>query len=154
MCFSGCGRLVGDRRMHEAGCSSFALATQIPGDEHECVSIRRLTVYSAGYRGLTLHGSQNAGQTMTMQDDYGDEQPRPQGMTSTAKVLVVLGSIFGILLLACCGGLVFVGWKFQGVARSIAKNFTTTNPQDIRARTAEIVHIDIPEEFEPLQAFD
>jgi len=42
-------------------------------------------------------------------------------MSSTAKVLLVLGSIAGVLLLACCGGVAFVGWKFQGVAKTFAR---------------------------------
>ena len=75
-------------------------------------------------------------------------------MSSTAKVLLVLGAIAGAGLLACCGGMAFVGWKFQGIAKNFAENITTSNPDEIRARTAKIVHIDIPDEFQPMQAFD
>jgi len=75
-------------------------------------------------------------------------------MSSTAKVLLILGSIAGICLLACCGGVAFLGWKFQGVVQTFAENFTTKDPNEIRARTAQIMHIDIPDSYPPLQAFD
>lgn len=91
---------------------------------------------------------------MSMQDDFRDEQPQQQGMSTTAKVLLILGAIAGIGLLACCGGVAFVGWKFQGIAKNFAENFTTKNADEIRARTATIVHIDIPDAFQPIQAFD
>ena len=89
-----------------------------------------------------------------MPDDFQDVEPKKQGMSSTAKVLVILGSIAGVCLLACCGGGIFVYMKAKDAIQNIAQNFTTTDPDDIRARTADIVHIDIPEEFPPLRAFD
>jgi hypothetical protein len=91
---------------------------------------------------------------MSTQEDFLNEPPRKQGMSSTAKVLIILGSIAGVCLLACCGGVAFVGWKFQDFAKNFAANFTTNNPDEIRARTAKIVHIDIPEQFPPTLAFD
>jgi hypothetical protein len=91
---------------------------------------------------------------MSTQNDFPDEIPVRQGMSSTAKVLLVLGSLAGVALLACCGGVAFLAVRFQGVAKTIAQNLPTNNPQEIRARTARIVHIDIPPEFPPLAAID
>jgi hypothetical protein len=91
---------------------------------------------------------------MSTQEDFLSEPPRKQGMSSTAKVLIILGSIAGVSLLACCGGVVFVGWKFQEVAKNFAANLTTNDPQEVRARTARIMHIDIPEQFPPMMALD
>lgn len=91
---------------------------------------------------------------MSTQEDFLNEPPRKQGMSSTAKVLIVLGSIAGLGLVVCCGGLAFVGWKFQDVAKKFAANLTTNDPPEIRARTARIVHIDIPDEFPPMLAID
>jgi hypothetical protein len=91
---------------------------------------------------------------MSTQDDFRDERPQKQGMSSTAKVLVVLGSIAGVCLLACCGGGIFLYMKAKDAIQNFAQNFTTTNPAEIRDRTADIVHIDIPEEYPPIRAFD
>src|SRR6266550_182433 len=91
---------------------------------------------------------------MSTQEGFLNEPPRKQGMSSTAKVLIILGSIAGVCLLVCCGGVAFVGWKFQDFAKNIAANFTTNNPDEIRARTAKIVHIEIPQEYPPMLALD
>ncbi len=91
---------------------------------------------------------------MSTQNDFPDEMPVRQGMSSTAKVLLVLGSVAGFFLLACCGGVVLLVVKFQGAMQSMAQNLSTKDPDEIRARTAKIVHIDIPAEFPPVIAFD
>ncbi len=91
---------------------------------------------------------------MSTQEDFLNEPPRKQGMSSTAKVLIILASIAGVCMLACCGGGVFVWFKAKDAIQNFAQNFTTNDPQEIRARTAKIVHIDIPVTFPPMQAFD
>jgi hypothetical protein len=94
---------------------------------------------------------------MATQDDFHDVPTQKQGMSSTSKVLLILGSIAGVCLLACCGSGIFVYFKakdaFQNIAQNL-QNMTTSDPEEIRERTADIVHIDIPEEFPPLRAFD
>jgi hypothetical protein len=89
---------------------------------------------------------------MSMQDDFRDEQSLKQGMSSTAKVLLILGAIAGVGLLACCGGGVYFGFKAKDVFQEFAKNAISSDPAVIRQRTQEIVHIDIPEGFEPSQS--
>jgi hypothetical protein len=91
---------------------------------------------------------------MSTQEDFLNEPPRKQGMSSTAKVLIVLGSIAGLCLLACCGGGIFVWFKAKDAIQNFAANFTTNNPEEIRTRTAKIVHIDVPKELPPMHAFD
>ncbi|MGE5195572.1 MAG: hypothetical protein ACM3U2_24025, partial [Deltaproteobacteria bacterium] len=91
---------------------------------------------------------------MSTPDDFQDVQPHSQGMSSTAKVLLILGSIAGVGLLACCGGGIFLYMKTKDAIQNFAQNFTTTDPDEIRHRTAAIVHIDIPDEFPPVRAFD
>src|SRR5262245_53159319 len=91
---------------------------------------------------------------MATQDDFHDVPTQKQGMSSTSKVLLILGSIAGVCLLACCGSGIFLYFKAKDAIQNFAQNFTTTDPEEIRGRTADIVHIDIPEEFPPLRAFD
>ena len=91
---------------------------------------------------------------MSTQEDFLNEPPRKQGMSSTAKVLIILGSIAGVCMLVCCGGGVFVWFKAKDAIQNFAQNFSTNDPQEIRARTAKIVHIDIPEQFPPMLALD
>src|SRR5438045_2292471 len=91
---------------------------------------------------------------MSQQDDFHDVPTQKQGMSSTGKVLLILGSIAGVCLLACCGTGVFLYIKAKDAFQNFAQNLTTTDPVEIRDRTADIVHIDIPEEFPPVRAFD
>src|SRR5262245_23479089 len=94
---------------------------------------------------------------MSTQDDFRDVPTQKQGMSSTGKVLLILGSIAGVCLLACCGGGIFVYFKVKEAIpnlQNLAQNLTTSDPEEIRQRTADIVHIDIPEEFPPVRAFD
>ena len=86
---------------------------------------------------------------MSMHDDLQAEQPQKRGMSSTAKVLLVLGSIAGVCMLACCGGVAFFGFKFKDVIKAVADS-TSKDPAVVKQRTEEIVHIDIPEEFKPV----
>ena len=81
---------------------------------------------------------------MSMHDDLQAEQPQKRGMSSTAKVLLVLGSIAGVCMLACCGGVAFFGFQFKDTFKAIAES-SSKDPAVVKQRTQEIVHIDIPE---------
>jgi hypothetical protein len=91
---------------------------------------------------------------MSQQDDFHDVPTQKQGMSSTSKVLLILGSIAGVFLLACCGGGIFMYMKAKDAIQNFAQNFTTTDPAEVRERTAGIIHIEIPDEFPPLRAFN
>jgi len=86
---------------------------------------------------------------MSMHDDLQAEQPQKRGMSSTAKVLLVLGSIAGVCLLICCGGAVFMGFKFRDTIKAVA-DATSNDPAVVKQRTQEVVEIEIPEEFKPV----
>jgi len=90
---------------------------------------------------------------MSMHDDLQAEQPQKRGMSSTAKVLLVLGSITGVCMLTCCG-VVGVGFlKFKDVIQEGIKNVadaTSSDPAVVKKRTAEVIEIDIPDEFTPV----
>src|SRR5262245_24497058 len=75
--------------------------------------------------------------------------PRP-GMSSSTKVLVVLGIGFCALMLVCCGGLGMGGFYFYRVASKAM----ITDPDEIRRVTNEIVTITIPDSFEPKMAMN
>lgn len=91
---------------------------------------------------------------MATQDDFRDEPPAKTGMSSTTKVLLILGSIAGLCMLLCCGGIAYVAFTARNAIQQFAANFTTNDPDEIRARTERIVHIEIPDSFPPMQAFD
>jgi len=86
---------------------------------------------------------------MSMHDDLQAEQPRKQGMSGTAKVLLVLGSIAGVGMLLCCGVIGFGLYKGQDIIKAIAES-TSADPAVIKQRTQEVVVIDIPSEFTPM----
>jgi len=90
---------------------------------------------------------------MAMHDDLQAEQAPKRGMSSTAKVLLVLGSITGVCLLACCGVVGFFGFKLKDTIKETIKNaaeMTSSDPAVVKQRTGEVVKIDVPEEFSPV----
>lgn len=86
---------------------------------------------------------------MSMHDDLQAEQPQKRGMSSTAKVLLVLGSIAGVCLLVCCGGVAIFGLRFKDEIKKFAES-TSSDPAVVKQRTQEVVEIEIPEEFKPV----
>lgn len=83
---------------------------------------------------------------MSIQEDWHEESAPSPGMSGTTKVLLILGGIGGFCALACCGGAVFLGFR--------ARNAVSNDPTTIRQRTADIVDIEIPKNFEPQQSMD
>lgn len=86
---------------------------------------------------------------MSTQDDWNDDQQRV-GMSTTTKVLLALAGIGGLCFLLCCGGLFFAGFKIQ----QFAKNAVKQDARSVREVTAEIIDIDIPDDFEPKQSIN
>lgn len=80
---------------------------------------------------------------MSMQEDWPDNPPQRRGMSTTAKVLLILGGMFGVCCALCCGGAIFMGAKAVSV-----------EPEGVRKVTAEIADIEIPENFEPQQSMN
>ena len=73
-------------------------------------------------------------------------QPSPKpGMSTGAKVLIVLAIVFGILLVLCCGGVIATFFYLQSYA---AESFSE-DPAKVAAVTQEIAQLDIPEGLEP-----
>ena len=70
--------------------------------------------------------------------------PRP-GMSTGAKVLVILGIIFVVLAILCCGGIAAMTFW----TRSYVKNAFSQDPQVVRRVTAEMLTIDMPTELQP-----
>ena len=68
------------------------------------------------------------------------------GMSCGAKLLILLGVLFVLVIVACCGGMIGFGWYF---GKSVSED-----PDEIIALTQEIVDIDIPEALPPQLSFD
>ena len=49
----------------------------------------------------------------------GTQPPRKPGMSTAAKVLIVLGVAFGIMVLLCCGSLIWFDWFWRCVFRDL-----------------------------------
>ncbi|MDZ7620091.1 MAG: hypothetical protein U1E05_24070 [Patescibacteria group bacterium] len=80
---------------------------------------------------------------------FSPDSPRP-GMSTGSKVLLVLGIIFLVMILLCCGGVLTVGYMGQ---RYMEKS-VSEDPQVVRQVTAEIAEVDIPEGLEPAFSMD
>jgi len=92
---------------------------------------------------------------MSTQEPYVDPnemhiQPQKQGMSNSTKTLLIVGIIFGILILLCCGGLVG-GGIFMG---SYFKDAMSNDPVVIAARTAEFAEIEIPSQLAPVMSLN
>ncbi len=81
----------------------------------------------------------------------GPTEPAPRpGMSTGAKVLLILGIVFGGLVLLCCGGVMISGVLMQRYfARSLSED-----PQTVRATTAELAQLEIPDALAPQAAMD
>lgn len=82
---------------------------------------------------------------MSTPDDFQEAQPK-KGMSSTSKVLIILGSIGGLCLVACCGGGAFLFYKAKDMV-SFSQDAAT-----VKKNTEEIVLIDVPADFAPAQS--
>lgn len=81
----------------------------------------------------------------------GMQVPPPrQGMSTGAKVLLILGILFLLLLLVCCGGLVATTFW----AQRYAKESFSEDPQVVRQVTGEIAEVTIPEELQPITSMN
>jgi hypothetical protein len=72
-------------------------------------------------------------------------EPPERKSSGSGRLLLGLGIGCGIMALLCCGGAVGLGWW---TAR-IVVNSVSTEPNEVRAATANIAQLDVPERFEP-----
>jgi len=101
--------------------------------------------------GVYRPGTKNRkGDAMSMsQSDMNanwEQPPAKAGMGCGAKLLILLGVLFLLLLVLCCGGMLVSGWYFG--------NSVSEDPDEIIALTQEIVDIEIPGELRPQLSFD
>ncbi len=76
--------------------------------------------------------------------------PRRPGMSSGTKVLLIVLVVGGVLVVLCCGGLVLLGV----LGKSYFEKAVSQDPAIVRQRTAEIMNIDIPGDFQPVASLD
>ena len=67
--------------------------------------------------------------------------PLPPRRNPLTKLAVLLGSVFGVICLACCIGSWFFGQQ--------SKNEVVKDPESVKAVAAAIVKIDVPVEYRP-----
>ena len=72
--------------------------------------------------------------------------PPKRGMSTGAKVALILGSIFGVLVVACCG--LFIAFVVF-VSKSVSKN-----PKDAIAVSEKIGNVSLPPAFRPAASID
>ena len=92
---------------------------------------------------------------MSTQNPYVDPnemhiQPPKKGMSGGTKALLIVGIIFGLLILLCCGGLVGLG--IYGA--SYFSDAMSQDPAVIAECTAQFVEMEIPPQFAPVMSFD
>jgi hypothetical protein len=67
------------------------------------------------------------------------------GMSTGTKVLLILGIIFLVLVVLCCGGGLALFWA----GASYMKDAFSDDPQVVRRVTGEIVDIEVPDKLQP-----
>jgi len=72
--------------------------------------------------------------------------PQRQGMSTAKKILLILGVLFGGIMVLCCGGVVYMIYY--------AKAMVSEDPTVIAATSAEITEIDLPAEMKPQMAMN
>jgi hypothetical protein len=88
---------------------------------------------------------------MSIHEDWKTPEVPKQGMSTTVKVLLIVGGIGGVLLLLCCGGIGLFVYKAKEALQEFA---LTTDADEIETRAGRIAQIDIPPDFEPTLGFD
>ena len=90
-------------------------------------------------------------QTPSYQPGYQPPPPTPPwtpppspGMGCGTKLLLVLGLLFLLMILACCGGAFGLGYYFR--------HSITQDPNEVDAIAADFASIDIPKSLEPAGA--
>ncbi len=73
-----------------------------------------------------------------------------RGMSTGAKVLLILGVIFLLCVLLCCGGGIIVSY----MAGKYMEDAVTEDPVVVAQRKSEILDIELPESFEPQASVD
>ena len=85
------------------------------------------------------------------QDPYVSPQMvEKRGMSSGAKLVLILLILFLLCVLVCCGGMALIFWR----ASAYMKDAITDDPVVIKQRQAEMLEIDVPESFAPEISID
>lgn len=63
-------------------------------------------------------------------------------------------AIAALGLVVCCGAVGVLTWRFGAAARNIVANMATSDPDEIRKQTAEMVDISIPDTYRPMQGMN
>lgn len=83
---------------------------------------------------------------MSDENEYSENRdPKPPGMSSGTKILLISLGVLGILVIGCCGG-AYILFK---------RNFDvdmSNDPAVVRETQTEILDLEIPERFEPQQS--
>ncbi|HUG19327.1 MAG TPA: hypothetical protein VMM56_10140 [Planctomycetaceae bacterium] len=72
-------------------------------------------------------------------------EPAAKSMSTGSKVLLIVGGIFGVLMLLCCGGAVWFVSKIE-------EPRATSNPTEIAEIKNSILEFEVSERFDPVQA--
>lgn len=72
--------------------------------------------------------------------------PKKRGMSTGAKVAIILVVVFGGFAVLCCGGMALTGWWFS--------KMVITDPKEVAAKKDQIATIDIPARLKPAFAMD
>lgn len=79
-------------------------------------------------------------------DPFDPPAPQKKGMSGTVKVLLIVFSAFGLLCLACCGGM---AWMGRGIIAGVV-----TDHVKLAKIGNDIIGVDAPEGFTPVGGFD
>lgn len=83
---------------------------------------------------------------MQDENEYSEDyEPKPPGMSSGTKVLLISLSVLGVLAVACCGGGIW--WFKKNVDWDMS-----ADPAVVRQTQQQILEMTVPARFEPLQS--
>jgi hypothetical protein len=85
---------------------------------------------------------------MSTHDDFQQEPVPPAPKSSGSKVLLILGTIFGLGLVVCCGGgTMAYFWIRAKVGDSFSMSYSA---DEVKANGEEVAHIDYPDSYKPV----
>jgi hypothetical protein len=89
-----------------------------------------------------------------MADETFSPHGTPPPKSGFSKALLWILSILAICLLLCCGGAGILMWRFGDAAKDFMANMATSDPNEIRQQTKEMVDIEIPDNYTPIQGMN
>lgn len=87
---------------------------------------------------------------------FEPDEPRQSGMSTATKVVLILLALGGVMMVVCCGGMLFIGWfglrTAQNIAQNVQQNVVVGDAERVNEMAGTFITIEPLPGFEPQSA--